>query len=56
MTLKTSVINSLKKYSKSLDLNKFGGRFRYSKTQQIIDNTNTSITSNITKRLLYVEI
>ena len=48
-TLKTSVINSLEKYSKSMDLNKFGGRFRYSKVQQIIDNTDTSITSNITK-------
>ena len=48
-TLKTSVTNSLQKYSESLDLNKFGGRVRYSKIQQIIDNTNTSITSNITK-------
>lgn len=50
--LKTSVINSLDTYSKSLDLNKFGGRFRYSKIQQIIDNTNTSITSNITKIII----
>jgi len=48
-SLKTSVINSLEKYSKSVDLNKFGGRFKYSKVQQIIDNTDTSITSNITK-------
>ena len=47
--LKTSVTDSLKKYSNSLDLNKFGGRFRYSKTQQVIDNTSTAITSNITK-------
>ena len=50
--LKTSVINSLDTYSKSLDLNKFGGRFRYSKIQQIIDKTNTSITSNITKIII----
>tara|TARA_R100000084_G_scaffold24948_1_gene8890 strand:+ start:52 stop:1782 length:1731 start_codon:yes stop_codon:yes gene_type:complete len=48
-TLKTSVINSLQKYSESLDLNKFGGRLRYSKVQQVIDNTDTAITSNITK-------
>ena len=51
-TLKTSVINSLEKYSKSVDLNKFGGRFKYSKVQQIIDNTDTSITSNITKIII----
>jgi hypothetical protein len=48
-SLKTKVINSLIEYSNSLDLNKFGGRFKYSKVQQIIDNTDTSITSNITK-------
>ena len=50
--LKTSVTDSLQKYSKSLDLNKFGGRFRYSKVQQVIDNTDTSITSNITKIII----
>jgi hypothetical protein len=48
-SLKTKVISSLENYSNSLDLNKFGGRFKYSKIQQIIDNTDTSITSNITK-------
>jgi hypothetical protein len=51
-TLKTSVTNSLQKYSESLDLNKFGGRFRYSKVQQVIDNTDTAITSNITKVII----
>jgi hypothetical protein len=51
-TLKTSVTNSLQKYSESLDLNKFGGRFRYSKVQQVIDNTDTAITSNITKIII----
>ena len=50
--LKTSVTDSLQKYSNSLDLNKFGGRFRYSKTQQVIDNTSTAITSNITKVII----
>ena len=48
-SLKTKVIDSLNEYSNSLDLNKFGGRFKYSKVLQIIDNTDTSITSNITK-------
>jgi len=47
--LKTDVITSLNTYSQSIDLNKFGGRFKYSKIQQIIDNTDQAITSNITK-------
>ena len=51
-TLKTSVTNSLQKYSESLDLNKFGGRVRYSKIQQVIDNTDTAITSNITRIII----
>jgi hypothetical protein len=48
-SLKTKVSNSLAKYADSLDFNKFGGRFKYSKVLQIIDNTDNSITSNITK-------
>jgi hypothetical protein len=48
-SLKAKVTNSLTEYSNSLDINKFGGRFKYSKVQQIIDNTDTAITSNITK-------
>ena len=51
-TLKTSVTNSLQTYSQSLDLNKFGGRLKYSKVQQVIDNTDTAITSNITKIII----
>ncbi len=47
--LKTRVNNSLIKYSQSVDLNKFGGRFKYSKLLQVIDNTDNAITSNITK-------
>ena len=48
-SLTTKVSNSLEKYSNSLDFNKFGGRFKYSKVLQIIDNTDNAITSNITK-------
>ena len=48
-TLQSQITNSLTKYSQSTDLNKFGGRFKYSKALRIIDATNTSITSNITK-------
>ena len=47
--LKTNVLNSLTQYSKSLDLNKFGGRFKYSKVLSVIDSTDSAITSNITK-------
>ena len=36
-------------YGGSANLNKFGGRFKYSESQNIIDNTNKAITSNITK-------
>ena len=48
-SLKTKVQDSLNTYSKSIDLNTFGGRFKYSKILQIIDNTDNAITSNITK-------
>jgi len=48
-SLKTNVLNSLTKYSESLDLNKFGGRFKYSKVLSVIDTTDAAITSNITK-------
>jgi hypothetical protein len=48
-SLRTKVVNSLTEYSNSVDLNSFGGRFKYSKVLQIIDNTDVSITSNITK-------
>ena len=33
-------------------MNKFGGRFKYSKIQQVIDATDTAITSNITKIII----
>ena len=47
--LKTKVINGLTLYSNSVDINKFGGRFKYSKVLGVIDNINTAISSNITK-------
>ena len=48
-SLRSNVISSLTKHSKTVDINKFGGRFRYSKVLQIIDNVDTAITSNITR-------
>ena len=47
--LKATVVDALNTYASSVDLNKFGGRFKYSKILQIIDNADRSITSNITK-------
>jgi hypothetical protein len=49
INLQQRVIKSLESYSKSTELNSFGGRFKYSKVTSLIDNTSTSITSNITK-------
>lgn len=51
-SLKTMVTTSLNDYSNSVDLNKFGGRFKYSKIQQVVDNTDDAITSNITKIII----
>ena len=47
--LKTKIIEGLTTYSQSLEINKFGGRFKYSKVLSVIDNIEDSITSNITK-------
>lgn len=51
-TLKTSVIASLNAYANSVDINKFGGRFKYSKCQKVIDDTSSAVTSNITKVII----
>jgi len=47
--LKAKVSNSLTNYANSLDVNRFGGRFRYSKLLRTIDSTDSAITSNITR-------
>ena len=46
--LKSGISNALTQYSRSIDVNKFGGRFRYSKAVSLIDSVDSSITSNIT--------
>ena len=48
-SIRSNVITSLDQHSKTVDMNKFGGRFKYSKILQIIDNVDNSITSNITR-------
>ena len=47
-TLRANIVNSVIQYGGSSELNKFGGRFKYSKMISVIDNTDSSITSNIT--------
>ncbi len=51
-TLKAKIVNSLTKYSQSVNFNRFGGRFKYSKVLQVIDKTDTALTSNITKIII----
>ena len=47
--LKTNVTSALTNYSRDVDMNRFGGRFKYSKVLQLIDRVDNSITSNITR-------
>ena len=51
-TLRTTVINSLQQYANNVEINKFGGRFKYSKMNQLIDRVDNAITSNITKVII----
>ena len=50
--LKTNVTDVLNSYSKNVDMNRFGGRFKYSKVLQLIDRVDDAITSNITKIII----
>ena len=48
-TLRTTILNALNQYANNVEINKFGGRFKYSKMNQLIDRVDNAITSNITK-------
>ena len=39
-------------YGSTTDINKFGGRFKYSKVLNVIDNIDDAITSNITRVII----
>ena len=52
LDLKTKITNGLLSYGSSTDLNKFGGRFKYSKVLKVIDNIDDAITSNITRVII----
>ena len=47
--LRTDIISALNDYANNVEINKFGGRFKYSKINILIDRVNNAITSNITK-------
>ena len=49
--LKTKVLSTLNTFATS-NINKFGGRFKYSKVCQTIDNVDNAITSNITRVII----
>tara|TARA_B100000963_G_scaffold322250_1_gene306171 strand:+ start:374 stop:2320 length:1947 start_codon:yes stop_codon:yes gene_type:complete len=52
ISLRTNVINALQNHATNVEMNKFGGRFKYSKVNQLIDRINDGITSNITKIII----
>ena len=47
--LKTEIVGALNEYANNVEINKFGGRFKYSKLNTLIDRVDNGITSNITK-------
>ena len=47
-SVKTQIFSSINTYADSTELNKFGARFKYSQFLNIIDESNPSVTSNIT--------
>ena len=48
LNLQSRILSAIENYSKSSDINSFGGRLKYSKLLSQIDNVDTGITSNIT--------
>ena len=50
--LRTSIISTLNSYASNVELNKFGGRFKFSKVNTLIDRVDNGITSNITKIII----
>ena len=52
LKLRSDVISALRLYGDNIEINKFGGRFKYSKINQLIDRVDDGITSNITKVII----
>jgi len=47
-SVQDTVTKSVVRYADSIELNSFGARFKYSKFQNIVDNSSDAVTSNIT--------
>jgi hypothetical protein len=47
--LKTDINTTLNTYARSSELNTFGARFKFSKAIRLVDQTDSAITSNITR-------
>ena len=54
--LRTKVLNTMTSYANSVDLNSFGGIFKYSKVNALVDSSDLAITSNITKVKMRLDI
>ncbi len=52
LDLHSRISAAIEEYSKSADINSFGGRLKYSKLLSIIDKVDTGITSNITNLVM----
>ncbi len=50
--LKSQLFDALTNYGKSTNLNAFGGRFKFSEVQKVIDESNSAFVSNITKLIM----
>ena len=50
--LKNIIFTNIRNYADSKELNKYGARFKYSKYLKIIDDSNSAVTSNITKIIM----
>ena len=48
LNLQSRILSAIESYSRSADINSFGGRLKYSKLLSQIDKVDTGITSNIT--------
>jgi len=46
--VRSEITRNIETYSKSKGLNRFGARFKYSKLQKIVDDSQSSVASNIT--------
>jgi hypothetical protein len=47
--LKDIIFTNIERYANSKELNKYGARFKYSKYLKVIDDSDSAVTSNITK-------